>query len=155
MEELCITNNVFDLGFWSLQFCFPGKQTFELYFVKNNLFKKSCHLIDILRDILNTSIFLKKSFLKMKHSKRKPGLNSSILKGGVFFGNSILKLFCISIFSIVIILFVILSVTQAWRRCKPTILMYISNCKTGVLCKFLLYIYSNSQQWHVGILSAN
>lgn len=151
MEKLCITNNVFALDFWSLQFCFPGRQTFELYFVRNNLFKKTCHLIDILRECFKHQYFLEKSFLKLKHSKRKPGLNSSILKGGVFFGNIILKLFCISIFSIVIILFVILSVTQAWRRCKPTTPMYISNCKAGVLCKFLLC----TQRTHVGILSAN
>lgn len=62
MEELCIINNVFDLDFWSLQFCFFRRQIFELYFVKKNLFKKICYLIDILRDVLNISIFLKNFF---------------------------------------------------------------------------------------------
>lgn len=154
MEELCITNNVFDLDFWSLQFCFPGRQTFGLCFVKKKIiYLRNLSFNRHFKRHFKHQYFLEKPFLKLKHSKRKAGLSSSILNGGIFFGNIILKLFCISIFSIVIILFVILRVTQAWRRYQPTMLMSISNCKTGV--QFLWCIYGNSKQEHMGILSAD
>lgn len=69
--------------------------------------------------------------------KKKPWINLLNFERKGIFGMITLRLFCISIFIMVLVSFVIPSVTQAWRKFKPTILMQVHNNGLGFFSKFL------------------